>query len=355
MAILPVTRELLDRYETAPQAVTWEWESAAVGIVRRYGSRADAEALFGAFLEDPVARDGLIPVFAEHGDMSMAERMLAACTEGGRLRDGMPEDVLHAVGYLGYGPAEQLLWQYVEIPDPAGKLPTFGVAEACLGLLHLPCQDLRGEIAQALGRHVGASLFPEFLPALAVKTGDPSWLGMLLAWGEVAASTDCNGGLILGVALHGERAREEFIELLWNPQWEAGSGATGASFWAYAGARVLGLGMAELYDSLTVQLNSDVDTKVKRYCLKVFAALLDRWAHRPWLGLRMASDPVETYEQLCDLLFTWSTPHKDDALLGLAGQVLHHEDRVMTDLYRLEKQLWLQTSHQLELQAAMSR
>jgi hypothetical protein len=62
-----------------------------------------------------------------------------------------------------------------------------------------------------------------------VKTGDPAWLGRLVEWGEGAASTDCNGGLILGIALPGDdSARAAFSLLLWNPRWEAYGGGTGS-------------------------------------------------------------------------------------------------------------------------------
>ncbi|WP_324783936.1 hypothetical protein [Streptomyces sp. H51] len=43
------------------------WESMAVHVVLRYGSRADAEALLPVFLDAPAQRDHLVPVFARHG------------------------------------------------------------------------------------------------------------------------------------------------------------------------------------------------------------------------------------------------------------------------------------------------
>ena len=61
---------------------------------------------------------------------------------------------------------------------------------------------------------------------------------------------------------------------LWNPWWEAYGGGTGAERWAYAGARVQGLGMSELYHDLVVRLASDAGTEDKRHCVKTFAALL---------------------------------------------------------------------------------
>lgn len=348
MAVLLATRELLDGYGSAPQAVTSRWESTAVEVVLRHGSRADAQALLAAFLEDPVARRQLVPVFAEHGDVSMAERLLAACVEAGRLREGMPAEVLHAVGFLGYEPAERVLWEHVEGPYDESM-------SACLGLLHLSCRCLHTEIAEALERHFGATLFPEFLPLLATKTNDPSWLGRLVKWGEGGASTDCNGGLVLGIALHGSRARDEFTRLLWHPGWEAYGGGTGTSLWAYAGSRVLGLSMPELYTDLVARLNSDVDKARKWHCLRTFVALLDHWTSRPWLGVRSAPDPTETHHALYDLLFEWSTPDQDDSLMGLAGQILDPDDLLLAQLRESDSELRLRARHELEIRTLLSR
>jgi hypothetical protein len=338
--VLPATRELVDRYRGAPRAVTWRWESMVVDVVLRHGSGADAQALLAVFLEDPEARRRLVPVFARHGDLSTAERLLTACVRAGRLREGMPPEVLHAIGFLGYEPAERMLWGHVDGPYDEAM-------NACLGLLHLPCRDVRTEIADALRRHVGATLFPEFLPVLTTKTGDPSWPATLVEWGERAASTDCNGGLILGIALHGDRA--EFVRLLWNPSWEAHSGSTGSDRWAYAGARVLGLRMAELYTDLVARLTSDISTNDKSHCLATFAALLGYWAGRPWLGLRRAPDPTETCDALCDLLFEPAT------LIGLACDVLDPDDHVLARLHELENELRVRAGHELELRTLQSR
>ncbi len=346
--MLLATRELLDRYRTAPHAATWRWESAIVDVIVRHGSASDAQALLATFLEDPQARRRLVPILARHGDPSTAERLVAASVGSGRLREGMPAEVLHAVGFLGYEPAEKMLWEHVEGPYDEAM-------NACLGLLHLPCRGLRTDIDRALERHFGANLFPEFLPVLATKTGDPSWLGRLVAWGEGGASTDCNGGLILGIALHGDRARTAFTQLLWNPWWEAHGPGTGSDYWAYAGARVLGLSIAELYAELVARLESDADADDKRHCLSVFTALLGYWAGRPWLGLRSAPDPTETCDVLRDLLFAWSTPHRDDSLIGLAGQVLNSDDRDLARLHELENELQLRAVHEAEIRSLTSR
>ncbi|MDI1465362.1 hypothetical protein QEZ54_30780 [Catellatospora sp. KI3] len=346
VAVLRATRELLDRCAGASGALPWRWESTVVEVIVRRGSRSDAQALLGTFLDDPEARRRLVPVLAQHGDRATAERLAGACLAAGRLRAEAPPEVLHALGLLGYEPAEPVLWGHLE--------GTYDEAtNAAFGLLHLPCHGLRTEIAQALERHCGAHLFPEFLPVLATKTGDPSWLDRLVAWGDGAASTDCNGGLILGIALHGRRARAEFTRLLWDPWWEAYGGGTGSDRWAYAGARVLGLTMSELYADLTARLASDAGARDKEHGLRTFTALLEHWTSRPWLGVSAAPDPAETCAELLGQLFDWSTPHRDDSVIGLAGAVLDRDDPVLARLHGLEHELQVRAGHELELQSLL--
>ncbi|GCD97002.1 hypothetical protein [Embleya hyalina] len=353
MAVSWATRTLLDRYVDDPSTVTCRWESTVVDVVLRHGSRSDVEALLPVFVDDPAARANLVPIFARYGDIGVAERLLDVGVEAGRLRDDVPTEVLRAVGYLGCESAERILWEHVE---GASSYSYHTSMDACLGLLHLSCRGLRTEIAEALERHAGSHLFPEFLPVLAGKTGDPSWLGRLVEWGETRASTDCNGGLILGIALHGDAGRAEFARLLWNPHWEAYGGGTGSDRWAYAGARALGLGMPRLYADLIAALNSDTDPERQRHCIATFTALLRHWENREWLGLRMAPEPDESGDALCDLLFEWSSPHEDDSLIGLARRVLDgDDDGLVAELYHLEALLRRNARHEMELRAITSR
>jgi hypothetical protein len=100
-AVLSATRELLDRYRAAPHAAAWRWESAIVDVIVRHGSASDTQALLPTFLEGPHARRRLVPIFGWHGDLSTAERLVAAGVSAGRLRAGVPAEVLHAVGFRG--------------------------------------------------------------------------------------------------------------------------------------------------------------------------------------------------------------------------------------------------------------
>jgi hypothetical protein len=341
--VLNVTRRLIDtRAVASPRRL-----SAAAAAVLRWGSGEDAEALLPVFLEAPQACAELLPIFARHGDAAIAERLMALTDRDGYLSEDVPSGVLRVLGYLGHEAVEQMLWQHI-VREDGGYHQAM---DAALGLLHLPCESLRDQIDAALELHLGCALFPEFLPALAVKTGSAAWLGRLVEWGEQSASTDCNGGLILGIALHGGDGRAEFTRMLWNPWWEADASGTGSSWAAYAGARALGIGMAELYGDLAVRLASETDDVTKRHCLSVFIALLDHWLGRPWLGLRMAPDPEESAEELAALLFDWSTPHEDDSLTGLVQRTVGHDSRLAHAVWELERRLDVRMRHEVELQA----
>ncbi len=175
--------------------------------IREHGGIDDALALLPVFLAAPARRAWLLPAISDLGDARLALSLLEACVVDGRLRDDLPSELLYVLGRFGL--AEAMLWHYAQSSD------YYLVRDACLGLLHLPCKSL--PIADAIAAHEGKPLFPEFLHCLAVKTGDRSWIARLLAWGAYA-STDCNGGLALGIAMFGDRAA--FHALLWNPDWE---------------------------------------------------------------------------------------------------------------------------------------
>ncbi|MDA3649854.1 hypothetical protein LZ318_25080 [Saccharopolyspora indica] len=337
--VIRTTQALAAAFPGSRTSGITSWESAAVDVVVRHGSRADAEALLPVFLAAPEERAELVRVLARHGDTALAERLLAECADAGRLRPGVPGEVLRALGILELENAEELLWTHAADPEDheTGE-------HAALGLLHLSCTGVREDIAHVLAKHEGQPFFPEFLPALAVKTQDPSWLQRLVTWGERGASTDCSGGLVLGIAMHGQDAAAEFRRLLWNPHWEAEGAGTGTDFWAYAGCRVLGLDLAQLH----AEVREATEPADARHRLAVFHRLAKRWAERRWLALTAASEPRESHREMLALLFGWSTPHRDDSLTGWAADLLGHDDPLLAKLYELEAELDLRMHHELE-------
>ncbi|MFE3324400.1 hypothetical protein [Streptomyces sp. NPDC059176] len=339
-----ITQEILDRYADDPAAEDWTYEADSLAPLLWHGSRADAEALLQAFLQDPERRGGLVPVVAAHGDSAMASRLMDACADGDRLRDGFPGTVLHALGYLGFEPAERLLWTYA-------RERTAEAADACLGLLHLPCYDLRDEIAEELEKICGSGLFNEMLPALATKTGDPSWLPRLIDWGRTYASVDCNAGLIVGIALHGPEARSDFLDLLWSPAWEAYDAGTGVAPFTYAGTRVLGLDMREIYAHMSSRSDGDPWPR-----FRTMITLLKMWICRPWPGIRAALPRRESAAELLDLLYHSYGPDDEDlSLLARAHRALPGELDLIAELTTLKAVLEATVRHERELRVFAAR
>lgn len=251
------------------------------------------------------------------------------------------------MGRLGYTPATSLLWEHVDGLHDVSK-------DACLGLLHLPCEELRGAIAEALEKHEGSALFPEFLPVLAPKSEDPAWLERLVAWGENRASVDCNGGLILGISLHGRPARAAFTRLLWDARWEACGTGTGSALWTYAGTRVQGLGLPQLYADLRVRLRACADPYVQRDALRSFITLLQLRCAHVWTGVGAAEVHPETFDALYSALFT-PTADDRDTLTELADRVFGSDDPLSDEVLHLEAALRTAAAHEWALRAAASR
>ncbi|GAA1514882.1 hypothetical protein GCM10009827_032080 [Dactylosporangium maewongense] len=285
--MLDLTRELIRRHERGAAGRHDVWVRAAARAIRRAGDAHDAAALLPCFLDDPEARGALLPVLACHGDRSTAAALLA-------VHDRNPE-VLHVVGWFGHEPATLILWDHALHGDWDEQ------CSAVLGLLHLRCDGI--DVAAELRRHEGRGLFPELLPALAVKTGDPSWARRLLDWGTTGASTDCNGGLLLGLALLGAAGRDAFDLALWSPAWETWSGSTGTVRWAARGVLATGWGVAGLRSRFDAHVSAATDPADRTNAVLVLTGVVDRWLDDEWTGLRAAVAPPETREQAFRLLF----------------------------------------------------
>lgn len=342
----------------APSEATWR--RAALRRIRRHGSSADAATLLPVFLTDPAGLTELLPVLACHGDGTVAERLLARFVADDQLCSDGPADVLHALGYLGHEPATRLLWRHAL--DDDWELQR----AATLGLVHLSCVDIVGEIENELLRHRGAALFPEFLPALAAKTGDPDWPTALLDWGTRRASTDCNGGLLLGLALLGESGRSPFDDALWSPLWEAHATATGSVQSAYCGALVQGFGIAGLVDAFEARVRAPGEPSELVHAVRVLTGLLDMWLNRDWTWLRGATEPPESAGEVHRIVFERGGAGARGPLDQLAHRLVWQAreagvtelkpgvetDEVLRGVYELRRRLADAADHEVELESS---
>ena len=170
--MLHTTRELIDSLRSAPPGAhaIWVQTNARTALVARHGGPEDADALLALFLEEPTdyRRAGVLDAVMRIGDRDTACKLASTCLAEGRLKEGVPEDVLHALGFLGYTEARDVLWHHA-----ANGTDYYRQKSAALGLLNLPGDGLEREIEAAIRTCAGKNLFPEFLPILASKVGNP--------------------------------------------------------------------------------------------------------------------------------------------------------------------------------------
>lgn len=335
--MLPATKLLLALYYRDNNHIQKrELKNAYIRAIIRHGSMEDVKALLPVFLEVPQQCEELIQLLMSHGDILTAQALVENCFQGEQLRDRVPEGVLHCLGYLGYTPAQQILFEYVKSGD------YYLSQAACMGLLHLPCEGLEREIEAQIKQCYGQSLFPEFIPALAIKTKNDFLLEEIFHLGQTTASTDCNGGIILGVALYGKKGFDLFKKIIWSPNWEAFCGATGSRFYLYIGMQYLGISLLDIYLELKKR------QKQQEHGLYVIEALLKLRIIRPPMALRFVSEVDESYSQIYTALFTWSEPNHEDNLIGLAKNIFGDSDRIVSGLYEIERQLLLRMEQEIE-------
>ncbi|AWB45055.1 hypothetical protein DCC85_13030 [Paenibacillus sp. CAA11] len=321
-------------------------------VIALYGGQEDAAALFELFCNQPedYRYTMLLGPVMRCGDLELAEEMDHRCFEQNKLKPNMPSEILHVLGYMGYEKYTDYMMNCVETDDwHLSK-------DACLGLMHLPIskqhqERLRNELEKAYGQ----PLFSEFLPALCCKFSGPDIVPRLVAWGD-EASTDCNAGLLLGIAAYGEDQRDCMKQILWNPGWELYSTGTGSHWWAYIAMQMVKLTFHELIsdvkEATPLELeNRDLEERAEliEHQLWVLHDLLELRLSQPLCPLRFVP---ETHEKLSDLytqLFAWSTEHQDDSITGRIGHYFG-VDHPLADKYlrlatRMEEGIFRELEH----------
>ncbi len=238
--MLTATQDLLSRLAAPDFSPYADEVTAAVDAIVRRGGPADLAALQPGLAREGEVVEMLLPVVMAHGGRDHAQALAARWLQADGLGPGAPEGVLHALGYLHYTEAEPLLRRLARAPD------YYVSVSACRGLLSFDCSAHATEIRSEILSYAGRNLFPELYPALASQTGDRDLVEFLFELGETTASSDCNGGLLLGLALFGAAGAHRFADALFSPTWEAGESATGSRYWAYWGMRYQGWSAADL-------------------------------------------------------------------------------------------------------------
>jgi hypothetical protein len=333
MPMLKATQRLL-ALRDEPHA-PWGLTHGLRRVIIERGSAEDVPPLLEWFLESP-DRDGpLWPIMA-HGGPEDAARLFAACASGGELRPGVDPTVLHALGYLGHEPARPLMLRYLQ-----GSHSEYQAA--VMGLLHLPLGEASAHVREQILACRGRGLFSEFLPALAASTGDPELLPVLFEMGKTA-STDCNGGLVLGIALYGEAGRPFFQRLIDDPWWEAAGHGTGTDRYAWYGMRVLGMTCAGLVTSLFARGRDESggrpEPKVLAHQADFALTMMAKRVRAERAFLKFVDErPLEPIEALFRTAFTWSTPHHNDSLTGAVSDWFGHQHRLNGVAHAVETSL----------------
>lgn len=316
-------------------------------VTSKYGDNDDAAALFRVFAEQPsdYRRTMLLDPIMRCGDLALAEEIGYFCFEHGMLKEDMPSELLHVLGYMGY---EKYTGYMV---DCIGANDYDLSQNACLGLLHLPCESYQEQLEKELEKVYGQALFPEFLPALSFKFADEQIIPRLLAWGE-QASTDCNAGLVFGISMFGEAQKDQIKRILMNPHWEMYSTGTGSHWWGYMSMQTVGLTFGELVaDFKGRSENAGMDKQTMEYELEVLHDLLE---------LKLADDPhparfsplnPESVTDLYQKVFQWSSEHNDDSVPGRISSCLGYKHPLLYKYMHLRFKMELGMRQELELQA----
>ncbi|MBN3523269.1 hypothetical protein [Paenibacillus apiarius] len=319
--------------------------SAYADLIAKYGSIDDAFALAQWFLESPADFDGsLFYPIMKHGDEELAQKLHNKCFCHHELREGIPDGILHVLGYLGFTDCAEQLISYMEADD-------WGLSKsACIGLLHLPCEPYKDLIKAKIEKWMGQSLFPEFLPALSVTCAAPDIVPRLAGWGEHAASTDCNAGLILGIALFGTDQKDVLKDILWNPSWEAQGMGTGTGVWSYVSMQHVGLTFKELIRDIKNEAALMSDKTELDYRLEVLYEMLSLKLTYHRQPIRFARQNNESVREIYEELFSWPNPDKDESIIGLIIDHFGLGNRLLEKYYELRNRCELKIDHEIELE-----
>ncbi|OMF39823.1 MULTISPECIES: hypothetical protein [Paenibacillus] len=320
--------------------------SAYTDVVARYGTMEDAWELYRLFVEDPhhYIRGLLLQPIMRCGDVTLAQDMYERYVQNQASPEHIPDGVLYALGYLGYVEAAADLVALVNGPYGAVSV------DACLGLVQLPCEPYRGQLAAELEKALDQNLFNEFLPLLSFKCTAEDMIPRLVHWGEQHASVDCNAGIIAGIALFGEGQKDTIRSILWNPFWEAHGTATGSCVWSYFAMQHVGLTFRELVQDIKSHDASKEDVQVLEYRLDVLYEMLELKLSYTARPIRFARSNEESFGQLYSDLFSWSNEHHDDSIIGWMNEQLGVEHRLLERYYELRKRVEIKMVHEIELE-----
>ncbi|WP_299456145.1 hypothetical protein [uncultured Microscilla sp.] len=298
--------------------------SSYVKAIDQLGSQEDLQVLLDLFLKQPdnYKYTDLLYAIKRRGNKAMANALVKHCFDDQLLlKKGITEEVLDCITWLEHPQAEAILWRHFH-----HKKTDYSIHQAaCIGLLHFDLSAHQGVILKAIEACIGKNLFDEFVPALVCKVTDVAkrdeLVERLYESGSTVTSTDCNGGIVLGLALSSGRGEELFKKLFWDEYWEVQGGGTGTNTFAYTGLQYLQITIQDLCRQIQADIDSGQDDQQTIHQLRVLRAMLSCRMRRPYSLLKFSPVFTDSLLNVYASVFSWSTPHKDDSLAGLASKL----------------------------------
>lgn len=217
---------------------------ANINLVTKYGKTEDAEYLLSLFLHTKDVQ--LLKPLQVCGNSIIAEGLFQHAIENRQLKENFPPELLMALGYLHHAETEGVLMDYYKLIFDK-KLDWHLHVTVCLALLNYSCKGYESLIQQEIEKCLNEWLFAELIPVLGCKTGNVLLAEKMYHHGCTKASSDSNAGLLLGIALFGHGQKELFKKAMYNPDWEAGSTATGNRKYTMMGISFLQISLAEIF------------------------------------------------------------------------------------------------------------
>ncbi|ACT02674.1 hypothetical protein [Paenibacillus sp. JDR-2] len=339
--MIPATKKLISIIHSSEPSS----DISYINEISKYGGLEDAIELFRIFMEDPqdYNRILLLEPIRKHGDLQLAQVIYDRCFYKQNLRDEMPSEILHVLGYLGYTKCTETLVSLMTADD-------WHISKnAVLGLLHLPCNKYESQIKSVIDESFGKNLFDEFVPALSYKVLDSSVVPKLFEWGDRSASVDCNAGIILGIALFGPDYKHVIKNILWNQNWEAHGRSTGTCVWSYVAMQHVRLTFKELMQDIR-NLQEGIHFKNDLfYRLNVLFEMLKCKLTFNDQPLRFTLINDESVFDIHQTLFESSNDDRDDSIIGLITNSLDEEIDLLNKYYHLKEKFEMKIEHMIEL------
>ncbi|EAY31262.1 hypothetical protein [Microscilla marina] len=297
--------------------------SSYAKAIEQLGDQEDLQALLELFLQqaDNYKYQALLSPIKRRGNKAMADALVEHCFDHFLLKEGITEKVLDCITWLKHPQAEEILWRHFHHEKANYSMHQ----AACIGLLHFDLSAHQGVILKAIEACVGKNIFDEFVPALVCKITDIAKRNelaeRLYESGCTITSTDCNGGIVLGLALSPGRGEELFKKLFWDEYWEVQGGGTGTDTFAYTGLQYLQITIQDLCKQIQADIDNGQDDQQTIHQLRVLRSMLSCRIRRSYSLLKFSPVFTDSLLNVYASVFSWSTPHKNDSLAGLASKL----------------------------------